>query len=256
MKQVDASRHIGAADGSLLSRWETGARVPSVDDVAHLCELYGATVDHAEYLAQLADMARTPGWWDHEAIPPWFARYVSAEHTASLARSYSGQLIPGLLQTREYVEALAEGYSAGAPAPVAGSLVAVRNRRQLRLTDRVPLQLHAVVDEHAFRRPMGGVAVMRDQVAHVRRVARRPNVTVQVLPDVPCEHPGMHGPFTILSFPEGAMDLVYRERPRGADYYTDPAEVAFYGTDFGLLAKMALDEQETAEWLATVEEEL
>jgi transcriptional regulator with XRE-family HTH domain len=255
IKQVDACRHLGASDGSLLSRWETGTRVPSDDDVTRLCELYGASVDHAEYLVALADLARTPGWWDHEAIPPWFARYISSEHTARSVRSYS-QLIPGLLQTREYVDALAMGYASGSPSPVAESLVVVRTRRQLRLTGRDPLHLHVVIDEEAFRRPMGGLRVMREQIGQLRAMARRPNVEIQVLPVVPCEHPGLFGPFTILSFPERSMDLVYVERPRTADYLTDSEEVAFYEEDFEVLAKMALDEQGTDEWLAKTEQEL
>jgi transcriptional regulator with XRE-family HTH domain len=43
--QQYAGEHIGVSD-SAISTWERGGRVPSVDDFAKLCALYG--VDDAE----------------------------------------------------------------------------------------------------------------------------------------------------------------------------------------------------------------
>jgi transcriptional regulator with XRE-family HTH domain len=255
IKQVDASRHVGASDGSLLSRWEKGVRIPDADDVLTLCDLYGATPEHAEFLVHLAEQARTPGWWDREDVPCWFARYLASEDTADEVWTYD-QLIPGLLQTREYTDALCDSCSAAAPSDNGDALVVVRSRRQLRLAGRNPLRLRAVVYEVAFREPMGGRTVMRDQIAHLRAVAQRPNISLQVMPFGMGDHPGHTGPFALLRFPEPSMNLVFTERRGAATYETDPKAVERHAADFEVISKVALSELDSITWLETAEQEL
>ena len=64
----------------------------------------------AEFIA-LAREANTPGWWQHygDVLPQWFRTYVDLESAASLIRTYEGQLVPGLLQTDDYMRAVVHG---------------------------------------------------------------------------------------------------------------------------------------------------
>jgi Domain of unknown function (DUF5753) len=41
----------------------------------------------------------------------------------------------------------------------------------------------ALIDQGALNREIGGPAVMRDQLMHLVAMSRRPNITVQIIPD-------------------------------------------------------------------------
>lgn len=252
--QAHTARFLGVS-APRVSRMETGSQPPIPDVVAKLCGFYGATRQQTAVLVQFAEDSRKPGWWSKE-VPEWFAEYVGLEMGARLVETFESGYIPGLAQTRAYTDALAHSFGAAVPSDNGDGLVAVRTRRQLRLTARDPLVLHAVIDEAALRREVGGRDVMREQVRHLRALAERPNVTIQVLPFTLGAHPGMTGPFTVLRFPEPALDLVYVEIRGGAIYRESAEDVARHGADFALLARQALDLEATTAWLAELEREM
>src|SRR5256885_2200676 len=63
-----------------------------------------------------------------------------------------------------------------------------------------PPPLWAVVDEGALRRPIGGPAVMRDQLDALIATTRRPRIRLQVIPFHVGGHAAAGGAFTILRF--------------------------------------------------------
>jgi hypothetical protein len=104
--------------------------------------------------------------------------------------------------------------------------------RQELLTRPEPPEIWAVLDEAVILRPVGGPAVMGAQLRHLIEVSTRPNatVTLQILPLSAGAHPGMNGPFVILSFQnpkdppmvhlETATDGLYLEEPPDIERYT------------------------------------
>jgi len=51
----------------------------------------------------------TKGWWesyDADTVPDWFSLYVGLEQGCAQIRLYQAQLVPGLLQTEDYAEAI------------------------------------------------------------------------------------------------------------------------------------------------------
>src|SRR5215218_3207925 len=102
-------------------------------DIVDLLALYGVT-DPGELdgLLAMAREANTPGWWHQygDLLPQWFRAYVDLESAATLIRTYEGQLVPGLLQTEDYLRAVVGGaYLDEAPAEVERR-VALRLGRQ------------------------------------------------------------------------------------------------------------------------------
>jgi len=90
--------------------------------------------------------------------------------------------------------------------------VQVKMNRQRVLARDTPLLLDVVLDEAAILRPVGDAAVMREQLAHLARIAGQPDVNLQMLPLAAGPHPATTGEFTILGFPELiAPDVVYLE---------------------------------------------
>lgn len=101
--------------------------------------------------------------------------------------------------------------------------------RQERLAGEAPLEFWAVLMEGALCQQVGGPMVMHDQLQHLADLAERPNITVQVLSFSRGAHPGMFGPYLMLSFPRAsALDLVLTETPTGNTWIERESDVARY----------------------------
>jgi hypothetical protein len=205
-----------------IHRLENGQVGFKERDVVDLLRLYGVT-DPGE-VASLVVMAReanTPGWWQQfgDLLPQWFRAYVDLESAAALIRTYEGQLVPGLLQTDDYMRAVIGGAHLDESTGEAERRVALRAQRQAMLEAAGTPRLWAVIDEAALRRPVGGPEVMRAQVERLIDAAKLPNVTLQVLPFEAGAHPAMVGAFSILRFADTELpDVVYVEHLTNALY--------------------------------------
>ena len=103
-----------------------------------------------------------------------------------------------------------------------------------------------MLNEAVIRRPVGGPAVMREQLGHLGELAARPHVNIQVLPFAAGEHPAMEGSFSTLGFPEpGDPGVVYMDSQAGSLYLEQPAEIDHYARMFSHLSAKALDPGES-----------
>ena len=216
------------SSGSKISRLELGRTGFKQRDVSDLLTLYGVGGDDAErdILLGLAAQANSSGWWHEYAdvLPAWFEPYLGLEQAASLIRSYEVAFIPGLLQTEDYARAVARLADGVSEARVE-QRVSLRLQRQQILHRRGPVHLWVVIDETALRRPLGGRAVMLDQVDHLIRMSRLAHVTVQVMPFSAGGHAAAGGQVTMLRFAEELLpDVVYFEQMHSALYMNKPAE--------------------------------
>jgi hypothetical protein len=220
------------ASESKMSRLELGRVGFKERDVVDLLTLYGVSDEvERETLLSLAREANTPGWWHtySDVLPSWFQVYVGLEGAASLIRTYEVQFVPGLLQTEEYALAVSRSGRAGEPDEEEARRVDVRIHRQRLLNRPNPPRLWAIVDEAALRRPIGGSAVMRAQIEYLIDAAKRPNITIQVMPFRFGGHAGESGPFSILRFAEPDLpDVVYIEQLTSALYLDKREDVDQY----------------------------
>ncbi|WP_374227448.1 DUF5753 domain-containing protein [Streptomyces sp. AC512_CC834] len=123
-------------------------------------------------------------------------------------------LVPGLLQTEDYARAVIAQMRPDLTPDQVDALVKVRMERQAgRESGEHPATLWAVLDEAVLHRVIGSPAVMRQQCAHLVQAGEQPNVTVQFLPFSLGAHPGLYGPFVILTFPRPTAPLVWLENP-------------------------------------------
>ena len=85
----------------------------------------------------------------------------------------------------------------------------------------------------------------KPQIEHLRRVARRDNVEIKVLPWSVGAHAAMAGAFRILDFDDpDDPDVVYLESHVGALYLEEPAEVDEYRRIFELIREDAIPVEE------------
>ena len=220
------------ASGWKIRRLENGQVGFKERDVVDLLSLYGVTDPHeVESLLAVARDANTPGWWFQYAgvLPLWFRAYVDLESAATLIRTYQGQLVPGLLQTEDYMRAVIHGAHLHDSPEQVERRVALRMSRQTVLTQAGAPRLWAVMDEAVLRRPVGGAEVMRVQLERLIDAAKLPNVTLQILPLGAGAHPAMVGAFSILRFPDQALpDIVYVEHLTNALYLDRRDDVEQY----------------------------
>ena len=128
------------------------------------------------------------------------------------------QLVPGLLQVEKYAWAVIEAGRPGDPEDTQRRVMARMARRTLLSKPDAPA-LTAIVDEAALRRPIGGPAVMREQLEELLRT--RDNVTVRVVPFTVAALPGPEGGFTLLDF-AGSPSATVRTPRRGTDVHARP----------------------------------
>ena len=217
----DAGDAIRASPAK-ISRLELGQVGFKERDVADLLTLYGVGdgPDRDAFL-NLARRANTPGWWHQygDVLPSWLETYLGLEQAASIIRSYEAQFVHGLLQTEDAARAVIRlGHPDGSDEEIERR-IQLRLRRQWILTAPDAPALWVVLDEAALRRPIGGRAVLRAQIAHLLKVSELPNVTLQVVPYSFGGHAAAGGQFTILRFAETDLpDIVYLEQLTSALY--------------------------------------
>lgn len=226
-----AGWHIRASE-SKISRMELGRVGFKERDVTDLLTLYGVT-DSRERTALLglARQANTPGWWHRygDILPSWFQSYLGLEAAAKMIRSYEVQFVPGLLQTRDYARAVVLLGHGRAPADEVERRVELRMERQELLRRPQPPNLWAVIDEAVLRRPIGGPAVMRDQISALIEATKLPNVRLQVVPFDAGGHAAAGGAFTILRFADQDLpDIIYIEQLTSAIYLDKREDVDHY----------------------------
>ena len=239
---------------SKISRLENGRRSISQRDVRDLCGVYEVE-DHriVDSLMQMAKDSRQQGWWHAFGDIP-YSVYIGLETDAASLRVYEPQVVPGLLQTREYAEALISGALPEAPPSDIEKRVSVRARRQDRISaPEHPLRLWAVIDEAALRRLVGGKQVMVNQLEHLIAQSQLPHVTVQVLPFDMGAHPGINGQYAILEFPDAADSSVVYIEGVTSDLYLEKAhDVQRYSVMYEHLRAQALNVEQTRQFIEEI----
>jgi transcriptional regulator with XRE-family HTH domain len=236
---------------STVSAYETGRLVPSADFAERADNVFG-TDDYDEAAkTHNGDLARLQRLVEHLSVRPWFRDRMDVERRATEIREYDSYQIPGLLQTEDYARAV---ISAGRPKMSDDEIeraVAVRMTRQqiLDRDDDLPAdqdntpRLWAILDEAALLRIVGSPEIMRVQRDRLADMAKRPNVTIQLIPNsegVTCAYGRA---FTILT--SNSSSVVYLEDLINAHYVRTRDDVAQFSLKFDHLRSNALTDDKS-----------
>ena len=246
-------------------RYETGQVPMHPNDVEAMCRLYGAPPETLETLRGLARETKSRGWWHSygEAVDEWFKLYIGLEAAAVKLRKYEANVIPGLLQTVEYVREIMVIDHPDMPDLDRQAKAEVRIRRQGLLARAVPPAPHldVILSEAVLRRPTRDWAVMARQLDYLVAAGRRHNLSIQVVPlEAGIQRWATTGSFTILDFAtenvrEPEPSTVYMDGPCGAVYLEKPYEIATYEEAWRSLTELALDPEESRELIAAIAKE-
>lgn len=209
---------------------------------------------------EAAAATRERGWWeryDEDVVPPYLAEFTGLEQGASLIRTFDPTIVPGLLQTREYMEAMVLGDMVRRTGRLVRQIVEVREaRRQVLTREDEPAELVALVDESALHRMVGGPALMAAQLDFIVTLMERPNVRFHVFPFERGVRPGLiSAAHRILHFPRSEPPVVFVETQDDAQWIEDRSAVDLHDLAFEELLRSALTKDESLEMLTAMREQ-
>jgi transcriptional regulator with XRE-family HTH domain len=257
ISQESAAKYAGLK-GASISRIENGKQAILPRTVRLLCQCYTVGAPTVDMLMRQAEESNDRAWYAmySDTVPHWVESFLGLESEATEVWTYEAELVPGLLQTPDYVRAVAAAAQLDATDADIRRSVDLRLARQRRLASDHPPRLHSVLNEAVLMRPVGGPQTMAAQLRHLIDMTEQGNITVQVLPFSAGEHVAMTGAFTMLRFPdELEMNAVFLEHDHGATSAERPADLHRYGRMFERLTSHALSPAQTRERLATLEGE-
>lgn len=241
-----------ACDLSLISRIENGKRVCSQAHFAKLMDLYEVPAAQRDELAELhaATRERRPPWWSpyNDVISAQYERFLGFEAAASAVHEYQVGILPGLLQTEAYAQAVTGvGFTSLGPDQI-DALVEVRGLRQRHrlLETEAPLECRYVVTQAALNFQVGGKRTHQEQLDYLLEISAHESVDLRVIPYEKGEVAAQIGAFVILQFPdEDVPDVAFGESVAGSLTMDDPRDLRRLHRLFRGLANAALSPDES-----------
>ncbi|MFM9469673.1 helix-turn-helix domain-containing protein [Streptomyces scabiei] len=245
LKHSDAAEILGCAE-SKMTRLENAQSGIRLLDLRALLDAYQVTEksQRAE-IEKLARDAKQKGWWVKYAnsIDSAYAAYIAIESDAAEIYDVETNLVPGLLQTRAYTEAVIRIQVPDTSQENIDTQVKVREERRKILTrEENAVHMWVILSESMLRHKVGTPEVMREQLESLLSASEETNLELQILPDESPLNAALFGPFVIMSFPTNSeSDVAYAESNTGTVYYEEQTDTEQYRTLFRRLNVAACD---------------
>jgi Domain of unknown function (DUF5753) len=207
-----------------------------LDKAFDICEFFEGL-----YAAIKRESGPAPSFWEYEEY----------EGMASSIKTYQNFLIPGVLQTEDYIRAVV---AAGQRADAVDQLVATRMARQEILRRDDPPWLVALLDESVVHRTVGARDLMRRQLEYLLTTMHEPNISLRIVPAGAPIYPS--GSFNLLNFHEEPA-LAYVESVGGHGQLIEPGrQVGAIEVLFDQISAVALPVADSEKLIRAVLEDM
>ena len=169
----------------------------------------------------------------------YFAEVVELERLATKICEFAPTVVPGLLQTAAYAEAVTLAANPFVTDEYVEEKVAARLERQNILKDATRPEYWVILHENVLRVAVGGPQAMAEQLERIARLMRERTVWVTVLPYAAGAHASMGGSLKLMEF-EDAPPVAYTETEYSGTLIDDPAMVKRTQRTYDLLRGTAL----------------
>ncbi|MFJ5104890.1 Scr1 family TA system antitoxin-like transcriptional regulator [Streptomyces sp. NPDC088554] len=183
-----------------------------------------------------------------DLIPAWAEQYMDLESEAIALSWFENQVLPGLLQTKNYAREVFRSKVPVLSEEEINSQVSARMERQEILRRSVPPMASFIISEAILLDRLGGDEVHKETLRHLRTCADLPGIALQVMPLGRQSHAGLNGPFILLETPDH-QHLGYTETQRGSQIVSDPDEVSILAQKYAMLRTQALNSEDTKDLL-------
>lgn len=249
--QGEAGAVIGRTPGR-VSQVENGKGGLGVDELTKLLDFYGAHGRERETILALGAAARRRaprrGYVDN--LPEPFQRLAELQAAATRVRWYECGVIPGLVQSKDYVRAIMalsnSVYWADSESETA-ERTAFRLDHQRRVFETgAAKRIEIVFTEDSLDNVIGDESVMRGQVLHLLQLLEsHPDLDIGVVPAGTPGNPALGGGLVVLDFahstPVGFATSLHGPAP----YYDQPEDVEPMQRIFARVKELALSRADT-----------
>ncbi|UIX34721.1 helix-turn-helix domain-containing protein [Streptomyces sp. GQFP] len=196
---------------------------------------------------RIDDVLQTAGFFertwrkliDDKRYADYFAEVVELERTATKICEFAPTVIPGLLQTAAYAQAVTLAANPFVTDDYVAEKVGARLERARILKDATRPEYWTILHENTLCTPVGGPAAMAEQLEHIAALMRERTVLVQVLPYSAGAYAVMTGDLRLMEF-EDAPPTLYTETAFTGGLLDDPAVVKRAQRAYDLLRGAAL----------------
>jgi transcriptional regulator with XRE-family HTH domain len=259
--QQAVAEAIGKARTKIVAL-EDGATTASTEDLEALLDCYGVRGAERRVVLDLGAQARKrPQRRAHvDMLSGADSRFADLEATATEISGYEFGIVPGPLQSPEYVRAVFEegaGIWQGKGKSEAEDRLDFRLRRLEKLwSSTEPKQLRYVVTEGSLHANMGRPEVMRGQLRHMLSLLYgRADLDIRVLPDDTYGNPARGSNLTIFGFGDRMTPVGYSSAVLGpSKYYDEPEDLALLQLAFDRIWELSLNERESRRLITELEE--
>ncbi|MBV9793501.1 MAG: helix-turn-helix domain-containing protein [Actinobacteria bacterium] len=221
---------------------------PEMSDVRDLLRIYEVSDGAAEEVEELAMRARTRPWW--REFPEIFdGEFPGYENDATSIGVFMPLILPGLLQTEAYVEALLR--TGPRPPKWRRRAVEARLRRQeiLDRSDGTAPQLTAVITEASLLYRWGIRSDRQEQIAHLIELSGRSNVELRIQRFEDGPPTGGFSMVNLFGFDGRDPSLVFVETDYAVEEVSKRDAVNGYVQSFSRACDGALDPADTVDYL-------
>ncbi|WP_440899775.1 DUF5753 domain-containing protein, partial [Actinosynnema sp.] len=239
-----------------LSQVENGKGSLGTEELLKLLDFYGVQGNERSTILALGTAARRRsvrrGYVD--TLPEPFQRLVEMQVAASRISWYECGVIPGLLQSPDYLQAIMNAGNSIYWEPSeeeTGNRISFRldhQRRVLECSD--PKDITVIFTEDSLEHIVGSASIMRGQVLHLLQLLERhENLTIRVVLNSAVDNPALGGGLVLLDFQESSpvsfAPLLYGP----CTYYDQPEDLATMQRMYDRVEELALSRENTRELL-------
>ncbi|WP_031477007.1 helix-turn-helix domain-containing protein [Streptomyces bicolor] len=229
MTQVELGALVFVS-GGYIGQFEQAIRKPQLDVAQRIDEVLQTDGFFERTWRQLINDKR---------YADYFAAVVELERLATKICEFAPTVVPGLLQTAAYAEAVTLAANPFVTDEYVEEKVTARLERAGILKDATRPEYWAILHESLLRVPVGGPTAMAEQLERIARLMRERTVWVMVIPYVTGAHASMTGDLRLMEF-EDAPPIAYTETSFSGTLLDDPAVVKRAQRAYDLLRGAAL----------------
>lgn len=217
---------------------EQGRRMPDpslVERAEEALRNTGAVREAARHLC------RQPG------LAAWFRQWARLERVAISLYTYECRVVPGLLQTEAYAQAVSLSVPPVPDEAEMAERIAARLARQelLSTSRKPPAAFSFIIEQAVLERYTGDEDVTRELLDHLLDVDERHwNVELQIMPLRKPMHAGLDGPLQLLETPDHRW-FGYSEGQENGRLISDPKEISVLQHRYAKLRSQALTPEDS-----------
>jgi transcriptional regulator with XRE-family HTH domain len=221
---------------------------PEMSDIRDLVRIYEISEAARKEVEELAVRCRVRPWWrEHGDI--FGSEFPGYENDATSIRVYKPLVLPGLLQTRAYMEALLKVGPRSAAWSRKAAEAMLRRQRILDRPDGTAPHLCAVITEASLLYRWGVHDDRREQIEHLAQMSRRCDVELRIQRFDDGPPAGIYSMVTIFGFAGDEPPLVFVETDYAVEEVSKPEAVRGYIESFDRACAAALDPGDTTVYL-------